>query len=114
MRAINNCLDSVTPRHLTDRFDRGDLSGEVDLVRDLKQARPRRDRSFKRGRDLANVLWWDWNLDQVQLDAFALLALPNRCQHPAIVLRGGQNLVTGFQVHPEEHSFQLLRRVAAR
>src|SRR5260370_39778511 len=101
MRAVDNRLDATRARHLADSFHGRDLAGDVYLMRDLNQTRARRDGVFERGGDLVDVLWRNRNLDQVQLDAFALLALSNRRQHPAIVLSGGENLVAGFQVHPE-------------
>src|SRR5437764_12088403 len=87
MRAIDDRLNPMPSRHLTDRFDRSDLPGEIDLMRNLDQPSTRCDRTLERRGDLLDVLWRNGNLDQVELDAFAQFALTNRRQHPAIVLR---------------------------
>src|SRR5229473_1989234 len=102
MRAVDDGFDAAGPGHFADGFDRCDLSGDVDLMSDLKQTRAGSNGSFKRSRDLLNVFGWNRNLDQVELDAFALLALPNCSEHAAIVLSGSQNLITGFQIHTEQ------------
>src|SRR5258708_9608195 len=112
MRAVDNRLDATRARHLADSFHGRDLARDVYLMRDLNQTRARGDGVFERGGALVDDLWRNRNLDQVQLDACALLALSNRRQHTAIVLSGGENLVAGFQVHSEEQSFQRLGSVA--
>src|SRR5712671_6557659 len=98
MSAIDDRFYAVPPRHLTDCFDRSDLSRQVDLMRDLKQTRTRRDGALKCGSDIVDVLWRNRNLDQVELNTFALLALAYRRQHASIVLSGRQHLVAGFQI----------------
>src|SRR5216684_3189140 len=99
MRAVDDGFDASGPGHFADGFDRRDLTSDVDLMRDLNQTRAWGNCSFKGAGDLLNVFWWNRDLDQVELDAFALLALPDRREHPAIVLGGGQDFITGFQIH---------------
>ena len=65
MRAIDNRFDATRPRHLADSFDRRDLAGDINLVRNLNQTRARRDGAFERRRDFVDVLWRDRDLDQV-------------------------------------------------
>src|SRR5260370_41051023 len=98
MRAVNDGFDTAGARHFTDRFDRRDLSCDIDLVGDLNQTRARRDRSLKRAGDFANVLWWDRNLDQVPLNAFTLFALADSCPHPATILPRRPDFIAGLEI----------------
>ena len=75
MSAVDDCLYSVPPGHLTDGFHRRDLSGDVDLMSYLNQSSARCDCAFEGRGDFLNVFWRNRNLDEVQLDAFALFAL---------------------------------------
>src|SRR2546421_12256718 len=102
MSAVDDRLYSVPPGHLTDGFHRRDLTGDVDLVSDLNQLSARCDCPFEGRSDFLNVLWGNRNLDEVQLDAFALFALPDRRQHPSIILGRSQYFIAGFQIHPEQ------------
>ena len=113
MRAVDDGFDAPCPGHFADGFDRRDLPGDVDLMRYLDQLCSRGNSSFKSPGNLLDVFGRNRNLDQVQLDAFALLALPDRREHAAIVLSSSQDLVARFQIHTEQERFQRLRRVAS-
>src|SRR5437016_13889824 len=102
MSAVDDRFYTVPPGHLTDGFHRRDLTGDIDLMSDLNQTSAGRDCVFECRGDFLNVLWRNRNLDEVELDAFALFALTNRSQHTSIILRGGQNFIAGFQIHPEQ------------
>src|SRR5437762_905991 len=56
MRAIDDRLNAVPPRHLTDRFDRSDLPREIDLMSNLNQPSTRCDRALEGRGDLFDVL----------------------------------------------------------
>ena len=112
MRAVDDRFHAVPPGHLTDGFHRRDLPGDVDLMRDLNQTRARRDGAFEGRGDLLDVLWRNRNLDQVELDAFALFALANRRQHAPVVLRRGEHFIAGLQIHPEQQRLEPFRCVA--
>src|SRR5947208_355864 len=63
MCAIDDRLHAMPPRHLTNRFDRSDLPGEIDLMRNLNQPRARCNRALERRGDLFDVFWRNGNLD---------------------------------------------------
>ncbi len=67
---------------------------------------------FKSCGDLAQVLWRNWNFDQLQHQAFALFALAESRQHARVVLSSSENFVTGFEIHAHQQNLERLRRVA--
>src|SRR2546426_11447368 len=112
MRAVDNGLDAASARHLADGFHRRDLASDIDLMRDLNQSSARSNRFFEGAGYLVDVFWRDWNFDQVQLDAFALFALPHSREHASVILCGRENLVSRFQIQTEQQSLQRLGSVA--
>src|SRR6185369_17702548 len=70
MCAVNNRLDSLCARHFADRFHRRDLTRDVYLMRNENKFRSTRDSFFESRRDLVQVLWWNWNLHQLQHETF--------------------------------------------
>src|SRR5712691_5227285 len=58
MRAVDNGFDAPSARHFTDGFDRRDLAGDIDLMRDLNQTGARGNCPFKSAGNLLNVLRW--------------------------------------------------------
>ena len=100
MGAVHDRLDPFRARHFADRFHGCDLARDVNLVRDQNQPRPVGDSFLKSRRELVEVLRRDRDLDQLELQVFALLPLPERRQHPRVILGRGQDFVTGLEVHP--------------
>src|ERR1043165_3864181 len=112
MRAVDDRLDTVTSRHLADSFDRSNLSGEIDLMRDLNQPSARRDGALKSVGDFVDVLWRNRNLDEVESDTLALFALANRRQHSAVVLRRRQAFTAALKIHSEQQRLEPFRSAA--
>ena len=98
MRAVNHGLDAAAACHLADLADGRDLSRDVNHVRDEDDARARRQSRLERRRNLAQVFRRDWNLNGLQYDAFASLALPESRQHARVVLSRRENLVAALKV----------------
>src|SRR4029078_11934989 len=101
MRAVNDRFDAVPSRHLADSFNWRDLSREIDLMSNLNQTGLRRNRAFKRRGDFIDVLWRHGNLNQIELDSFPALTLPNCSKHARIILRGRQHFISRLQVQSE-------------
>src|SRR6267142_3981633 len=93
MSSVNDRFDSFCAGHLADSLHRRNLPGDIYLVGHKNKPRATRDASFKRGGYLVQVLWRNRNLDQLECQTFALLALAQRRQHPRVVLGGGKNLI---------------------
>src|SRR6185369_1208274 len=108
MGAVDDGFNATTARHFADCFYRSDLPGEVYLMCNLQQTCARRDRAFKSGGYFVDVLWRNRNSNQVQLNAFALFTLANRCEHARIVLRRSQHFIAGLEIETEQQCFQSL------
>ena len=70
------------------------------------------DSSFKRGGDLVQILRRNRDLDELQLQIFALFALTQGREHARVILSGGENFVARFEVHAVEQNLERLGRVA--
>ena len=81
-------------------------------MRHQNQAGAIGDSFFKGGGDLVEVLRRNRNLNQLELQAFAFLALAQRGQHARIILGGGENFVAGFEVHAHQQNLERLGSVA--
>src|SRR5207248_8808058 len=108
MRAVHNRLDSFGASHLADSLHGGDLSRDVDLVRDENQAGAAGNSFFKRCADLIEVLWRNGNLNQLKLEAFSPRTLTKRGKHARIILGGGENFITRLKVHAHQKNLELL------
>src|SRR5438874_1488533 len=106
MGAVDDRFHSMPPGHLADGFHRRDLSGDIYLMSDLEETSARGDRPLERRGDLFDVLWRNGNLDQIELNAFALFTLAVRRQHPSVILSGRQNFIPGFEIHSEQQRFK--------
>ena len=113
MGAVDDGLDAAGASEVADRFHRRDLAGDVDHVRDEDQFRAVGDSFFKRGGDLVEVLGRDRDLNQLQFEVFAFLALPQGGEHARVILSGGENFVAGFEIHPVEQNLERFGRVAS-
>ncbi len=76
------------------------------------EPRPRCDAGLETADHLGRILRGDRQLDLLQDDPFAALALLERRDHAAVVLRRRQDLVAGLQVDPELQRLEALRGVA--
>jgi hypothetical protein len=112
MGAVDDGLDAAGAREVADCLHRRDLASDVDLVRDEDQAGAIGDAFFKRGSDLVEVLRWNRDLNQLQLEVFAFLSLPQGGEHARVILRGGEDFVAGFEVHTHEQNLERLGGVA--
>src|ERR1041385_3859269 len=81
-------------------------------MRDQDQPGAVVDSLFKCYRDLVELLRRNWNLDQLQLEAFPLLALTQRGQHAWIILRSSENFVAGLEVHAIQENLERLGSIA--
>src|SRR5829696_5502274 len=102
MRAIDDRLDPPCTRQLADRFHRRDLARDVHLVRNEDQLCSTRDPFFKGCRNLAEILWRDWDLHELEHETFATFTLSQRGQHARVVLRRGEYLVARFEIHSHQ------------
>src|SRR3954471_24783861 len=98
MCSVYDRFDPARTRHIADLLNRIDLACKVDLVRDEDQFRFWRYSTLESRSYVVNVLRRDGDLDQVELEALAHFPLPQRGQHPRIVLRGCQYLVARLEV----------------
>ena len=112
MRAVDDGLNAVRARHVADCFHRSDLAGDVDHVRDENESGAVGDSFFKRGGDLAEILWRNRNLNELELEIFPFFPLTQCGEHPRVVLGRGENFVAGFEVHAHQQNLKRLRRVA--
>src|SRR6266567_687124 len=81
MRAVHNRLDSFGASHFADSLHGGDLSRDVDLVR-------------------------NGNQNQLKLEAFSPLTLTKRGKHARIILGGGENFITRLKVHAHQKNLE--------
>src|SRR5207247_7725478 len=70
MRAVDDRLNAAGPRQIADCLNGSDLAGDVDHVRDQDEPGAIGDSFFKRGGDLAEILWRNRNLNQLELEIF--------------------------------------------
>ena len=112
MGAVDDGFNAAGAGQIADCFHRCDLAGDVDLVRDEDQFCAIGNSFFKRGRDLVQIFRRDRDLNQLELEVFAFLALPQGGEHARVILRGGENFVARFEVHAHEQILERLRRVA--
>src|ERR1044071_3151250 len=94
MRAVHNRLNPFGASQIANSLHRSDLSGYVDLMRDQNQAGSTGNSFFKGCGNLIEVLGRNGNLNQLKLQPFSLLPLPQSGKHARIILSGGENFVT--------------------
>ena len=104
MGAVDDRLDAAPARQVADRFHRSDLAGDIDHVRDQDEAGALCDSFFKRGGDLIKVLCRNRNLNQFELEVFALFPLTQCSEHARVILGRGKNFIAGFEIHAHEQS----------
>src|SRR5213595_1644996 len=69
------------------------------IICDEDESRAVTDSLFKRGGDLVEVLRRNRNLNELELEVFAFLSLTQRAEHTRVILGGGENFITGFEIH---------------
>src|SRR5205823_8625812 len=67
---------------------------------------------FKRGGDLVQVPGRNRNLNELELEVSPFFPLTQGSEHARVVLGGGENFVTWFEVHAHEQNLERLRSVA--
>ena len=93
-------------RQVADCFNWSDLAGDVDHVRDQDEASTVGDSFFKRRGDFIEVLRRNRNLNELELEVFPFFPLTHCSEHARVVLGGGENFVTGLEVHAHEQSLE--------
>src|SRR4029077_2745245 len=106
MCAIDNGSNAAGAGQAADGFNWSDLAGNGDHVRHQDEASTVGDSFFKRGGDLVEVLRWNRNLNELELEVFPFFALTHCGEHARVVLGGGENFVAGLEVHPHEQSLK--------
>src|SRR5205814_9378319 len=97
---------SFRARQFADSFHRRDLARDINLMRDQDKPGAVADSFFKCRSDLLELLRRNGNLDQLQLKALSLLALPQRGEHARVILRGGANFVAGLEIHASQQNLE--------
>ena len=112
MCTIDDAGNATSTCHTTDLADGHDLSGKEDDVRDMDHLRTRRDGFFDRTHECCRVLQWRRYGYLLEHDAIAPNALIPRRQHPWIIVRRREHLVTALQRHAELNVLQRFTGVA--
>ena len=93
--------------------DREDLTGEVRDVRDLDDARARRDRVAELLDDVLVRRRRHLERDLLDHDPIAARPLVPRRDHPPVVLVGDDHFVAALEIQTEDHDLVALRRRSA-
>ena len=112
MSAVDDGLNAAGARHVADCFHRRDLAGDIDLMGNKDEPGAVSDSFFKRSADFVEILRRDRNFNEIELEVFAFLPLPQGGEHARVILSGGENFVARLEVHAHEQSLERLGRVA--